>query len=64
MTGGLAERAFYCPYCGEPVSTLVDLSVEGPSESIEDCEVCCRPIQFRMLVTGGELADFDADRSD
>ncbi|MDB6092017.1 MAG: hypothetical protein JWN85_4801 [Gammaproteobacteria bacterium] len=34
-----------CPYCGERLETRVDLTAEEPSY-IEDCEVCCRPIEF------------------
>lgn len=64
MNEPLAERDFHCPYCGEPISTIIDLSVEGHSESIEDCEVCCRPISLTTVVSGGALAAFDADRSD
>jgi len=42
----LEEVAVECPYCGE----TFELEVEALSESqtfIEDCRVCCRPIQFR-----------------
>ena len=41
----LEERAFRCPYCGERVSCLLDGSA-GAQEYVEDCEVCCRPIQI------------------
>jgi hypothetical protein len=34
-----------CPYCGERLETRVDLTAIEPSY-IEDCEVCCRPIEF------------------
>ena len=34
-----------CPYCGERLETRVDLTAEDPSY-IEDCQVCCRPIEF------------------
>jgi len=43
--------AVQCPYCGERLETRVDLTAEEPSY-IEDCQVCCRPIQF-----GVERAD-------
>ena len=42
---GLKEQAIQCPYCGEGISILVDCSVEDQSY-IEDCEVCCRPINL------------------
>ncbi len=37
--------AVQCPYCGERLETKVDLTAEEPSY-IEDCQVCCRPIEF------------------
>ena len=37
--------AVLCPYCGERLETRVDLTAEEPSY-IEDCQVCCRPIEF------------------
>ena len=41
-----------CPYCGEQISILVDLSV-ADQEYIEDCEVCCRPMVIHSLVADG-----------
>ena len=34
-----------CPYCGEPIELLVDESA-GSCSYVEDCQVCCRPIEF------------------
>jgi hypothetical protein len=47
----------HCPYCGEGYETTVDLS--GGSQSyIEDCAVCCRPIEIVLRVDDeGELLD-------
>jgi len=42
---GLKQESIQCPYCGENISILVDCSVEEQSY-IEDCEVCCRPINL------------------
>jgi hypothetical protein len=39
--------AVQCPYCGERLETRVDLTA-GEREYIEDCEVCCRPIEFAI----------------
>lgn len=36
-----------CPYCGEPVDVSVDLSA-GSQRFIEDCSVCCQPIEFHL----------------
>ncbi|HEY6824234.1 MAG TPA: CPXCG motif-containing cysteine-rich protein [Steroidobacteraceae bacterium] len=37
--------AVRCPYCGERLHTRVDLTADEPG-FVEDCEVCCRPIEF------------------
>jgi len=34
-----------CPYCGERLETRVDLTADEPAY-VEDCQVCCRPIEF------------------
>jgi Cysteine-rich CPXCG len=39
--------AVRCPYCGERLQTRVDLTTEELSY-VEDCEVCCRPIEFHI----------------
>ena len=46
-----------CPYCGERLETRVDLTSDEPSY-IEDCQVCCRPIEFmaERSEEGGLLA--------
>lgn len=47
----------HCPYCGEGYETVVDLSA-GSQKYIEDCAVCCRPIEITLKVSGeGELLD-------
>lgn len=49
-----------CPYCGERFEAIVD-ATSGDADYIEDCPVCCRPIEFR-LTTDGEDFSLDADR--
>jgi endogenous inhibitor of DNA gyrase (YacG/DUF329 family) len=41
----LEQTEVQCPYCGEVIATEVDGSV-GRYRYIEDCPVCCRPIEF------------------
>ncbi|KAA9133198.1 CPXCG motif-containing cysteine-rich protein [Marinihelvus fidelis] len=36
-----------CPYCGEPLELLVDDSA-GAQRYIEDCAVCCKPIEVEV----------------
>jgi len=53
------EHAFTCPHCWETISVLVDPSVSEQTY-VEDCEVCCRPIQIRVVTRGAEVVSFDA----
>jgi len=41
----LTEQAITCPYCGEIINVLIDSS-SMEQQYIEDCQVCCRPINF------------------
>jgi hypothetical protein len=38
-----------CPYCGEPFETSADAS-EGMCSYVEDCQVCCQPIEMELRV--------------
>jgi len=52
------EHFFQCPYCWEQISMLLDASV---SETyIEDCEICCNPIQITTQFINNELQTFEA----
>ncbi|MBI3292416.1 MAG: CPXCG motif-containing cysteine-rich protein [Elusimicrobia bacterium] len=52
-----------CPYCGEPLEIAVEASV-GRQDYIEDCQVCCKPIQFRIRVSADGTASVDARSED
>lgn len=44
-----------CPACGEVYGTHVDLT-DGSRVYIEDCQVCCQPMQISLEVNdAGEL---------
>lgn len=49
MINQLVESRVQCPYCWERFTLLVDASIEQ-QEYVEDCEVCCRPIDFVIEV--------------
>ena len=56
--------AVRCPYCGERLETRVDLTADEPSY-VEDCEVCCRPIEFQVdREEGGALLALQVRRLD
>lgn len=51
-----------CPWCGEPFEVYVDLSA-GSQRFIEDCQVCCHPIDVWVEAEDGELISVTAERS-
>jgi hypothetical protein len=53
------EYFFACPYCSERISMVLDTSVTKQIY-IEDCEVCCRPIEVHYTVMDGEVWQFEA----
>lgn len=55
------EKFFRCPYCHQKISMLLDLSVDDTQSYIEDCEVCCRPIQITYSVHNGQVSSFVAE---
>lgn len=53
-----------CPYCGEWIDVFVDEGGAAQQDYIEDCSVCCRPIQFRVAIdyeTGAHVIEATAD---
>jgi len=44
-----------CPYCGETIEIVIDGSLEQQSY-IEDCSVCCRPIELAVTVIEDEIS--------
>lgn len=55
------EKRFKCPYCFEKISMLLDLSEDGAQDYIEDCEVCCQPIQIHYESTDYKLISFNCN---
>jgi len=51
-----------CPYCGETIEIVIDGSLEQQSY-VEDCSVCCRPIELSVTVMDEEVS-VDAKRDD
>jgi hypothetical protein len=53
-----------CPYCWERYETQVDLSA-GSFSYVEDCQVCCQPIQLSGEVDDeGRLLSVKPERMD
>jgi len=58
------ETTVHCPYCGEPITLLLD-PMEAGSEYVEDCQVCCRPMLVSVVADseGDLLADVRAENT-
>jgi hypothetical protein len=54
------EHFFQCPYCWEEISMILDASVREQTY-IEDCEVCCNPIELTAAFEENELTRFDSE---
>lgn len=60
---GEEEKFFTCPYCNSQISFLLE-SLYGNQTYIEDCEVCCKPIQVTYSSENGEITSFDTKALD
>jgi len=56
----MEEHFFQCPHCWEEISMLMDVSVSNQTY-IEDCEVCCNPIQIYVISDGTSIQNIDAN---
>ena len=54
------EYFFQCPYCWEQISMLIDTS-QRQQTYIEDCEICCNPIQHTVVSENQEIIEFQAE---
>ncbi len=53
------EHSFTCPFCGEMISMVLD--TRGDSVTyIEDCEVCCNPLEITYTIEDDILMHFEA----
>jgi hypothetical protein len=62
MSSLIVETEIGCPWCGEWYPTTVDTS-QGDHSTIEDCNVCCRPIELLVTCEPGELGSVEAVRA-
>lgn len=57
----MEEHFFACPHCWERVSILVDLSQGGRQAFVEDCEVCCNPLAFEVVIVKGKVIELSVE---
>jgi len=58
----MIEHFFTCPHCWQQISMLIDNSISKQS-FIEDCEVCCNPLELNVAFNDKELLSFDVKKS-
>jgi len=52
----MIETDIACPHCGESFPLIVDTS-QSEQALVEDCTVCCRPIQLTIRSEPGEIIE-------
>jgi len=55
----MLEHFFTCPYCWENVSMLLDPDMSG-EVYVEDCQVCCNPIEVEFQIHDDRVVKFEA----
>ncbi|NOT08427.1 MAG: CPXCG motif-containing cysteine-rich protein [Gemmatimonadales bacterium] len=56
--GALQEEAvIHCPHCGEELEIQLDPGGGTHQEYVEDCQVCCQPMQIQVSYNNRGVAD-------
>ena len=63
MINRVVEVEVQCPYCWENFELLVDASIDS-QEYVEDCEICCRPIDFIIEIDSADRLKVQARHQD
>ncbi len=50
MQSSFFSMEVLCPYCGEKIDVTID-NCGDDQQYIEDCQVCCRPINFHITLS-------------
>jgi transcription elongation factor Elf1 len=53
------EYFFTCPYCWQEISMVLDVA-EPHQTYVEDCEVCCNPIEVEYTLQDENVSEFEA----
>jgi hypothetical protein len=51
-----------CPYCGESIEVDIE-PLEEAQSFIDDCSVCCHPIQYEVSLNSDDEIEVIASRS-
>ena len=58
------EISVDCPYCGEPLDLFIDPSGGEVQKYVEDCAVCCQPMEVLVEIEGEDEASVSVRRFD
>tara|TARA_B100000768_G_scaffold42705_1_gene41568 strand:- start:698 stop:880 length:183 start_codon:yes stop_codon:yes gene_type:complete len=53
----MIEHYFECPHCWESQLKMIDPSINNQN-FIEDCEICCNPLEFTLTVESTFVQSF------
>jgi len=59
----LETHSAQCPYCGETIEVDIE-PLEEAQSFIEDCTVCCHPIQYEVSTNSDDEIEVIASRSE
>lgn len=60
----MQEIHIQCPYCLQPITVLLDTGVYEHTSVVDDCEVCCRPIEISYQANEGEISTYSYNAID
>ena len=58
------EVCIQCPYCGEPLDLWVDETGGSSQKYVEDCQVCCQPMEVFVSLDEDEEYSVLVERLD
>ena len=58
------EQHLQCPYCRQAITILLDRGIIGYASIVEDCEICCRPIEIDYYVEEQDVKTFSYNAID
>ncbi len=64
MVSASVETWINCPYCGQPISLWIDLSGGRTQHYVEDCAVCCHPLDISVEADEDGEVRVAAERQD
>ncbi|MBP1680996.1 MAG: hypothetical protein H6Q35_1335 [Proteobacteria bacterium] len=62
MDNTLFDKTITCPYCWESFSIFIEPSSEVGESYIEDCYVCCRPIEIYVASKHDDFVEIRVNR--